>query len=119
MPNRVPVLQLTTSVIAECAEIFSRRLPQSLGARIDGKSVILTFIVDEAPPEDHAAYASRHLDSYAVAAYREILSGEDEIDLLLMDVRVVFSVLFWDGQEICDVEFTYYIKDLLFLAGVA
>lgn len=115
MINRLSGLQLATNVISKCAEIFAKRLPQSLGARMEGKAVVLSFIVDDEPPADKAEYARQHIDQYAIAAYREIFSGEDEIDLLLMDVRLVFSVLFWDGRGISEVEFVYFIKDLLFL----
>ncbi len=40
------------------------------------------------------------LIAYAVEAYKEVFAGQDEIDLLLIDARLVFSVLFWDGQDL-------------------
>ena len=117
MANRLSELLLTTPVIARCADIFAKRLPQSMGARMENKSVVLSFIVDDTAPTDRDVYGRRHIDPYAIAAFREIFSGEDEIDLLLLDIRLVFSVLFWDGSQITGVEFNYYMTDLIYLAG--
>jgi len=95
------------------AENFAKRFPQSQGVRIEGKGIVLTFIVDEKLPADKIQYAEKNIDPHAVAAYKEILSGQDEIDLLLIDARLVFSVLFWDGQALAEEEFIYFMNDLL------
>ena|SRR5690349_2864251 len=114
-------LQSESNVLSDqllrLAEKFSKRLPQSQGARIEGKGLVLTFIVDEKLPADKMQYAEKNIDRYARAAYKEIFSGPDEIDLLLMDARLVFSVLFWDGHELAEQEFVYFMNDLSYLAA--
>ena len=97
------------------AEVFSKSLPQSQGARKEGKTIILTFIVDKKLPFDTERYRKENIDECAIQAYDKIFSGQDEVDLLLLDIRLAFSVLFWDGQELSEMEFTYRTTDLLFL----
>lgn len=99
------------------AEIFASHLPQSQGARRDGRNIILTYIVDGKRPADQVSYAEQHIDAHAVAAFRQIFEGADEAELLMKDIRLTFTVLFWDGQALSDIEFTYYMSDLLFLSG--
>jgi hypothetical protein len=114
-------LQSESNVLSDqllrLGENFSKKLPQSQGARIEGKGLVLTFIVDEKLPADKNQYAQTNIDRYAVPAYKEIFSGQDEIDLLLLDARLVFSVLFWDGQALAEEEFVYFMNDLSYLAA--
>lgn len=115
------ILQSESNVLSDRllsrAETFVKRFPQSQGVRIEGKAVVLTFIVDEKLPADKIRYAEKNIDRHAIAAYKEIFSGQDEVDLLLIDARLVFSVLFWDGQALAEEEFVYFINDLLYLAA--
>lgn len=98
-------------------ENLAAKLPQYQGARIEGKRLVLTFIVDEKLPADKIQYGEKNIDAYAIEAYKEVFAGQDEIDLLLIDARLVFSVLFWDGQDLGEVEFIYFMNDLLHLAA--
>ena len=104
-------------ILLQRAEAFSKKLPQSQGARREGKAVVLTFIQDKKLPADKNQYRKKIIDKYAKQAYKKIFAGDHEIDLLLMDARLIFSTLFWDGQELSEMEFTYFMNDLLFLAG--
>ncbi len=107
-----------SEVLLQQANAFSKTLPQSLGARWEGKKLILAFVVDEQLPADHVQYAVDNIDKYATAAYKAIFQGQDEIDLLLVDVRLAFSALFWDGEELAEVEFVYPMNELLFLSSI-
>lgn len=106
-----------SDILLQQANAFSKTLPQSLGARWDGKKLILAYVVDEPLPADHVQYAVDSIDSFAVAAYNTIFRGQDEIDLLLMDVRLVFSALFWDSEKLSEVEFMYPMNELLLLCA--
>ena len=105
-----------SDVLLQQANAFSKTLPESLGARWDGKKLILAYVVDEQLPADHVQYAVDNIDQIATSAYKTVFKGQDEIDLLLMDVRLVFSALFWDGEELSEVEFVYPMNELLFLS---
>jgi hypothetical protein len=107
-----------SDILLQQAIAFSKTLPQSLGARWDGKKLILAYVVDDQLPEDEVQYAVDNIDKHATAAYKTIFQGQDEIDLLLMDVRLVFSALFWDGEELKEVEFLYPMNELLFLSSM-
>jgi hypothetical protein len=107
-----------SETLLQLANTFCKTLPQSLGARWEGKKLILAYVVDEQLPADEVQYAVDNIDKYATAAYKTIFKGQDEIDLLLMDVRLVFSALFWDGEELKEVEFLYPMNELLFLSSV-
>jgi hypothetical protein len=109
--------RITLEALLRRAEVFSKDLPQSQGARKEGKTIILTFIVDKKLPFDTESYRKENIDECAIQAYHKIFSDQDEVDLLLMDIRLVFSVLFWDGQELSEMKFTYRTNDLLFLAA--
>ena len=99
------------------AQVFANNLPQSQGARKEGRSFVLTYIVDEKLPFDIQKYRHDHVDRYALQAYHRIFSDHDEIELLLKDVHLVFCVLFWDGQELAEQDFVYSISELLFLSS--
>ncbi len=105
-----------SDILLRRAEIFAERFSQSLGAKKQGRAIILTFITDEKLPFDKEKYGKERIDKYAIQAYKTIFFGQDEIDLLLRDIRLVFSALFWDGQQLLELEFTYFMNDLLFLA---
>ena len=105
------------SHLLQHAETFAKNLPQSLGARTAGTAIILTFMADATLPADIDKYRKENIDKYAKQAYKKILSGQNEIDLFLMDIRLVFSTLFWDGKEMSEVEFEYCMNDLLLLTN--
>lgn len=106
-----------SETLLQRANAFSKTLPQPLGARWDGKKLILAYVVDEPLPADQVQYAVDNIDEYALAAYKMVFEGQDEIDLLLMDVRLVFSALFWNGHELSEIEFMYPMNELLLLSN--
>jgi hypothetical protein len=118
MAIRLLSSHLNSDILLQRAARFAQELPQSLGARSEGKAINLTFIIDEKLPDDKVNYCKENINKYAKQAYKKIFSGQDEIDLLLLDIRLIFSVLFWDGQQLSEVEVTYFMNDLLFLATV-
>lgn len=99
------------------AQVFANNLPQSQGARQEGKSFVLTYLVDEKSPSDIEQYRHDHVDKYARQAFQRIFVDHDEIELLLKDFRLVFNVLFWDGQELVEMQFAYSISELLFMGS--
>ena len=105
----------TTQPLLMRAQVFANNLPQSQGARKEGRSFVLTYIVDEKLPSDVEKYRHDNVDKYALQAFHRIFSDADEIELLLKDLRLVFTVLFWDGQELAEQEFVYSISELLLL----
>lgn|SRR5690606_10533796 len=99
--------------IFQKAEQFVESLPQSLDFRKEGKHLFFTFVRDEKPPVNQLLFRRQVLDHLAGNAWSEIFSGFEESDLVLLDLSLVFSILFWNNKELLEIEFLYDINDLL------
>jgi hypothetical protein len=96
------------------AQTFANELPESQGVQREKNKLVFTYIINEQVPTDSAKYRNENVNRYAVKAYEKIFYDQDKIDLLFKGIKIVFVVLFFDGNNITDIEFTYFINDELF-----